>query len=422
MSGVEGSDDGTDDASATDSGGSRSRDGLLSTWPRRVAVGVVTLLVVLAVLYLTGVVGAPSAGIEDRGDWGTVTDERTEVVTTVWVNNPNPVGVSFGERLRAEYDIYMNGVRVATGSKTDVTVPDGNTTTALSTDLLNDQLPVWWVAFVRADETVELDVNATLTVDAVATVERDVHVNRTVLEDERPVVGALSAAANGTSGTYTRSADASQFEDAALGDVGLTGEESVTVGYEVERGWATWESLTAEETTALVHLRVHNPGDVPVPAAPDGVGVAIDMNDVRLFAAETDEFTLENVGADAVIGPGETREVTFAVTMDNDRIDEWFTGHVRESVGPGEEATAVSAQFQVVFEEPATGTTFRLPTDSPATYDCEFQTAILVDGQETSTTCGEGANPARDDATGDATTATGPAPTHTPSRRPASTR
>jgi LEA14-like dessication related protein len=411
MSGAERSDDGTDDAPATGSGGSRSRDGLLSTWPRRVAVGVVALLVVLAVLYLTGVIGAPSAGIADRGDWGTVTDERTEIVTTVWVNNPNPVGVALGETLGAEYSVYMNGVRVAEGAKTDVTVPGGNTTTDLRTDLLNDQLPAWWVAFVRAGETVELDVNATLTVDAVATVERDVHVDRTILEDDRPVVGALSAAANDTSGTYTRSVDASQVDGSDLGDVDVIGDESVTVGYEVERGWASWESVTEDRTTALIHLRVHNPGDVPVPAAPDGVGVAIDTNDVRLFAAETDEFTLENVGADAVIGPGETREVTFAVTMDNDRIDEWFTSHVRESAGPGEEATAVSAQFQVVFEDPLTGTTFRLPANSPATYDCEFRTAILVDDQETSTTCGEGASPARDDSTGDVTGTTTPAGT-----------
>ncbi|PSP49380.1 hypothetical protein BRC60_06390 [Halobacteriales archaeon QH_1_68_42] len=395
------------DASTDSSGGVRSRAGaLVSTWPRRIAVGIVALVAVLAVLYLTGIIGAPSAGLADRGDWGEVTDERTEIVTTVWVNNPNPVGLSLGESLTADYDIYMNGVRVAEGSKSDITVPTGNSTTALSTDLLNDQLPTWWVAFVRADETVELDVNATLTVDALATVERDVHVNRTILENDRPVIGALSAAANGTAGTYTESVDTDQYDDAVLEDVDLTGDSSVTAGYEIERGWATWESVSENETTAVIHLRVHNPGDVPVPAAPDGVGVAIDMNDVRLFEGETDEFTLRSVDEGTMIPPGETRNVTFTVTMDNDKVDEWFTGHVREDVGPGEEATAVSAQFQVVFEEPVSGTTFRLPADSPATYDCEFRTAILVDDRETATDCGEGANPDRPGTDGASTAGT----------------
>ncbi|MFB6218511.1 MAG: hypothetical protein ABEH77_04925, partial [Halobacteriaceae archaeon] len=146
----------------------------------------------------------------------------------------------------------------------------------------------------------------------------------------------------------------------------------------------------------LVEYRVHNPGDVPVPAAPDGVGVSIDTNDVRLFEAGTGAVSLRSVGPDAVLSPGETREVTFAVTMRNERVDEWFTSHVRADRGPGVEATAVSAQFQVVFEVPGAGETFRLPADSPVTYDCQFRTAILADGQETSTTCGEGANPARD--------------------------
>ena len=408
-SGADGDTGGGAEGSADGSGGIRDRlGGLVSTWPRRIVVGIVALVAVLAVLYLTGVIGAPSAGLEDRGDWGEVTDERTEIVTTVWVRNPNPIGLSFGESLTAEYDIYMNGVRVATGSKSDVSVPQGNSTTELRTDLLNEQLPAWWVAFVRADETIDLDVNATVNVDAVASFERDIHVNRTILEDQRPVIGALSAAANGTSGTYTRSVGTEELDDSLTGGVDLGGDTSATVGYEVERGWATWESVTEEETTALIHLRVHNPGDVPVPAAPDGVGVSIDTNDVRLFEAGTDAVSLRSVGPDAVIAPGETREVTFAVTMQNERVDEWFTSHVRRDRGPGVEATAVSAGVQVVFEVPGAGTTFRLPADSPATYDCEFQTAILVDGQETSTTCGEGANPARDgpgEVTGTATPA-----------------
>jgi len=369
---------------------------LVSTWPRRIGVGVVAVVALLGVLYLTGVLGAPSAGLEDRGDWGEVTDERTEIVTTVWVRNPNPVGVSLGETLTADYDIYMNDVRVAEGTKSDVAVPTGNSTTELRTDLLNDQLPAWWTAFVRADETIKLDVNATLTVDALVTFQHDVHVNRTILANQQPVIDAMSASVNQTSGTYTRSVDAGQVDDSLLGGSGggLTGSETggdstLTVGYEVERGWATWDSVTAEETTALIHLRVHNPGDVPLPAEPDGLGLAVQTNDVTLFQADSEAMSLRNVGPNAVIQPGETREITFAVTMQNQRIDEWFTSHVRETDSPGIEGTAVSTEFQVVFEVPGVGETFRLPAGTPATYDCEFETVILVDDQEPSTTCGQ---------------------------------
>jgi LEA14-like dessication related protein len=291
--------------------------------------------------------------------------------------------VTLGDSLTVDYDIAMNDVVVAEGEASNVEIPPGNSSEEVQTNLINDKLSEWWVGFVRANETIDLEVDATLTVRALLTANHDVTVERTLLEAEQPVIGALSASANATSDTYTESVEADQVDDSVVNNsvVGdLAGsDESVTVGYEVQRGWATWGSVTDEETVVVFHLRVHNPGDVPVPAAPDGVGVAVDTNDVRLLEAESDEFTLRSVGPDAVIQPGETREVAFTVTMDNEKVDDWFTSHVREDAGPGEEATTVSSGFQVVFEEPMTGQTFRLPRDSPSTHDCQFSTQILVD-------------------------------------------
>lgn len=382
------------EAETEDSRGETDGSGLVDTWPRRVAVGVVALLALLAVLYALGVVGAPSAGLVDRGDWGTVTDERTEVVTTVWVDNPNPVGVALGDSLTADYVVVMNDVRLAEGERSDIAVPAGNSTHRLRTDLLNDRLAAWWVGFVRADETIELRVDGTLTVRALVAFDHDVRpVNRTILNDSTPVIDALSSSANRTAGTYTETVGTDQVDTGADG-VDLGDADEVTVGYEVRRGSAEWASVTEAETTIRFRFEVHNPGDVPVPAAPDGVGVTVDTNGVRLFEGETGDLTLGSVDADTVIEPGEAREVTFTVTMDNERVDEWFTSHVRTDAGPGQEATTVSTGFQVVFEDPATGMTFRLPPDSPVTYDCQFATQILVDDQPAETTCGEAAAPA----------------------------
>lgn len=380
--------------------GSRLR-GLVSTWPRRIGVGAAALVGLLAVLYLAGVVGPPSAILVDEGDWGEVTDERTEIVTTIEVRNPNPLGASLGKNVVVEYDVAMNDVRVAEGSKSDIEIPPGTSTTYLRTDLLNEQLPAWWVGFVRSDETIHLNATAEITVSALFSTTHEVPVERTMLEDRTPVIDALSASVNSTRDSHARTVSASQIDESLLGGSGLDdgvlggegGDSGVTVGYEVERGWATWGEVTEEETTVVFHLRVHNPGDVPVPAAPDGIGVAIDTNDVRLFEAQRDELSARNLGTDAVIPPGETRIVNFTVTMNNDRVDEWFTSHVRSDRGPGQEATTVSSQFQVVFESPATGTTYRFPSDSAATYDCEFSTAILVDGRNASSTCGQPAAP-----------------------------
>ena len=377
----------TDGSGGTDGDSSGSRLGaLVSTWPRKIGVALGALVGLLLVLYLLGIIGAPAAGLVDRGDWGEVTDERTEIVTTVYVDNPNPIGVSLGNTVTAEYDIVLNDVVLAEGTKSDIEIPKGNSTTELRTDIINERLGQWWVRYVRANETVELDVNATMNVSAVVSASHDVHRNRTMLNESTPVIDALSASVNETTGTYTESVSASEVDDSLTGDA-LGDSDAVTVGYEVRRGWATWSEVSESETTVEFHMLVHNPGDVPVPAAPDGIGVSIDMNDVRTFEAESGELSAGSVSGDEVIEPGETEEVTYTVTMENDKVDDWFTSHVRENAGPGQEATAVTAQFQVVFGNPVTGGEFRFPQDSPVTYDCDFQTDILVDGQNSSSTC-----------------------------------
>ncbi|PSQ32261.1 hypothetical protein BRD06_00315 [Halobacteriales archaeon QS_9_67_15] len=377
----------TDGSGGTDGDSSGSRlSALVSTWPRKIGVALGALVGLLLVLYLLGIIGAPAAGLVDRGDWGEVTDERTEIVTTVWVDNPNPIGVSLGDTVTAEYDIVLNDVLLAEGNKSDIEVPKGNSTTELRTDIINERLGQWWVRYVRANETVELDVNATMNVNTVVSTSYDVHRNQTMLNESTPVIDALSASVNETTGTYTESVSASEVDDSLSGDA-LSDSDTVTVGYEVRRGWATWDEVSESETTVEFHMLVHNPGDVPVPAAPDGIGVSVDMNDVRTFEAESGELSTESASGDEVIEPGETEEVTYTVTMDNDKVDDWFTSHVREEAGPGQEATAVTAQFQVVFGNPVTGGEFRFPQDSPVTYDCDFQTDILVDGQNSTSTC-----------------------------------
>jgi len=360
---------------STDGGGSA-----LLKWGKRFAIGVVALVGLLAVLYLLGVIGVPGAGVSDTGDWGNVSEERTEIVTSVWVDNPNPVGLSLGNSVRVDYDVRMNNVSLAEGEKSNISVPTGNSTRTITTDLYSDRLPEWWVGYVRANETVYLQANASVTVDALLSTTQQFPVEQTMLRNSTPVIDSLSASVNSTTGRYTENVST----DAVNGGLdGPAGDQTVTVGYEVERGWATWEAVNATTTTVEVHMELHNPGDAPVPADPDGVGFTTDANGVEMFTADSDALSTDSTEEDPLIQPGETRTTSFTVTMANDNVDDWFTSHVRS-----EERTRLTTQFQVVFRDPATSTTFRIPDGSDATHECNFQTAILVDDQESSTDCG----------------------------------
>jgi len=352
-------------ADPDDGGGSR-----LKKWGKRFVIGVVALVGLIVALYLLGVIGVPSVSIADRGDWGEITEERTEIVTTVEVDNPNPFGVKLGNSVAVDYDIRMNGVLLAEGAKSNITIPKGKSTKELSTDLYNDRLEEWWVGYVRADETIDLRANATVDIDALVSTSREFEVEQTMMENATPVINALSASVNSMSGNYTRSAGG-----------GLTGDP-VTAGYQIRRGWATWESVTANATTMQVHMLVHNPGDVPIPADPDGVGFETEANGIEMFTADSGDLSEDSSQSDPLIAPNETREVTFSLEMDNDNIDDWFTSHVRNG-----EVTNLSTQIQLVFRVDATGQEFRIPEESDATHECSFQTAILVDDQAPSSTC-----------------------------------
>jgi len=403
MSGQRGAADGSD-APPPGTGGAGSGDGsgdggagpedgdggsALMKWGKRFAIGLVALVGLIVVLYLLGVIGVPSAGVEDMGDWGEVSENETEIVTTVWVDNPNPFGLSLGNSVRVDYDVRMNDVLLAEGSKSDITVPAGNSTRTMTTDLYNNRLEEWWVGYVRANETVHMQANASVSVDALFSTTREFPFEQTMLEEETPVIDALSASINATAGPYTENVSAGSVDDGALDDSGLDdplggsdGDRTLTVGYEVERGWATWESVNATTTTIAVHVELHNPGDVPVPADPDGIGFTTEANGVEMFTADSGDLSTDTAGEDPLIGPGETRTTHFTLTMTNDNVDDWFTSHVRN-----EERTRLATQFQLVFREPTTGQTFRIPDETGARHECTFQTAILVDNQTASSDC-----------------------------------
>ena len=347
---------------------------------RTVGVIVAAIVLLVAGLYLLGVVRPPTVTVEDEGDWGRVTDDRTEIVTTLRIENPNPIGVSVQKGITATYNVSLNDVRVARGQHTGIEVPPGMSTTTLSTNVSNERIAPWWVAFVRANETVTVSIDGRIRASAFGfTTSRGFPARkRTMLENETPIVDSMTGALSTMEGSYTRRTTI------GTGPV----SETVTVGYDVERAWATWGAVNRSSTVLLFHVRLHNPSRrVPMPAVPDGIEASIDVNDVSLVDVRGDGFGTRSVDRDAVIAPGETREVVYVAVVDNERIDDWFRSHVRR----GERST-IEVRASFLFEVPRTGTTVRVPGDGQIPYTCEMQTAILVDDQESATTCGASAS------------------------------
>ncbi len=330
-----------------------------------VGVLFVVVAVLLAFGFATGTIGVPSVTVEDPGEWGTTTDETTEIETTLTVENPNPLGVRISDGFSAQYWVALNDVRLVEGQRESISIPKGSSTLTLTSTMDNDQIVPWWVEYVRADETIEMRASGAATVNVfgqrqVSFPEQD----RTLLEDQRPVIEAFSAAVSTMEGNYT------------------AGSGPATAGYEVRDTGAEWATVTEETSNMTLTMEVHNPGSIPVPLVPDGFRFNATANDVPLFTASGDALTPKSVDRDAMLAPGETRTVEYTVTMTNDNIDDWFRSHIAN----GEQSDLV-IKPRLEFGVSEIGATITIPNHGG--YECEFQTAILED-QDSGSTCGSG--------------------------------
>ena len=303
-------------------------------------------------LYVTGTVGVPDAGLEDNA-WGEVDDERIEVVTTVWIDNPNPVSV---DGVDVDYALAMNDVPLADGVAREVSVATGNTTTELRTDLYYENLPAWWVSHVENDEVSDLTVDAEVHAEAGPLSGSPSVSHDEEIETDLEVLIEDSLAE--TEGEY----------DLSPVSVGADAVEPTVV---IEDTDAAWGDVDDERTELHLTYHVHNPNPYPLPT-PAFTG-DLEFNDRHVAAWDAHEVEVLHGGYDTTIPPGETREITFVAELDNDDVVAWFATHVdNEEVSDAEMTSQLAMNLN--------GQTVTLPPEGEA-FRCsyEMRTTIFVD-------------------------------------------
>lgn len=328
---------------------------------RTVAGAVVGLVVVVALLLLLGVVGVPDAGIEDNA-WGEVGDERIEILTTVWIDNPNPFSV--GDDSEVEYDVELAGVPIAQGNASGVDVPSGRSTETFSTELDGRKIALWWRRHVANGEVSTAVVDATVhtSVGPLSTSRTDSYEH----EIDTDIQGALDRGFSQFEGTYSTSASAD--------DVGGPDWLEIEPTVEVEDVTASWGAVTEDSTELVVTTRVHNPNIYPIPVP--GFTGSVEFNGVPVADWDAGEVELRDLTDDALIGGGESRERTFLILMDNGNLAEWFRTHVDN----GEKTrVVVTGQLALTVRDITIGIP---PGESGVTCEFDLTTAIFVDQEE----------------------------------------
>lgn len=268
-----------------------------------------------------GLLGAPSVG-SVHNSFGDVTDETTEIRTELVVRNPNPVGVNLGG-VSVDYDVTMNDVAMANGTKEGVSVGTGNSTVEFGTRMDNDKIPAWWVSHVRNDEETDLRVDATV---QSSTLGRSVEAPPVEREISTDVISQFNT-------TDPRPIEADQ--PLVSDPVGYVNETS-----------ARWGEVTSSETPIDMRFTVYNAKALPM--AVTEIGYAITMNDVAVGNGSSETgYVIEGRST-------ETIETTTAIR--NGKLDQWWVSHLEN-----DQVTELRIDFYAELE--LGGETVRVPLD-----------------------------------------------------------
>lgn len=272
---------------------------------------VVVLVVLVGGLFAVGILGVPDAGLENN-EWGEVEEDRIEVLTTVWVDNPNPFGI--GGEADVEYEIELEGVELAAGEGTDISVSSGENQLEFSTDLRQQRIPAWWSAHLNNDELSELGVDAT--VHASAGPFSGSPSGSYSDEVETDIEGALDEAFSEFEGEYSATGEGVSLPD------GMAVEPTI----EITETTTEWGEIDENSTEILLTVDIHNPNAYPIPT-PAFTG-ELEMNELTMAQWDADDVEVRDAGEDAIIAPQSTEQRMLVVVMDNDNIPPWLGTHV----------------------------------------------------------------------------------------------
>lgn len=369
----------------------------------KLKAGIASVLVVTGALgggFAMGVVGSPSvAGVSNH--FGSVSEETTTINTELSVDNPNPIGVGLDD-VNVAYAVDMNDVRIATGEKDGVSVGSGNSTVPLETRMQNGKIPAWWVSHLRNGEHSDLVVHATVTS---GTVNESVEAP----EVEKSIDTDIASSFNSTE---RRPIEADK--EPLVSDPVLYVEET--------SGW--WGSVSEKKTTIQMRFEVHNPKSYAIPV--QEVKYDIGMNGIDVGSGGTERSY--------VIQPGETKTVAAELTLNNDRLDEWWVSHLERN-----QVTDLTIDLSLVVDlsnAPGGGPTVTVPVDTiehqidtdlfgnKAEYPTGQAAANGTDGDDNSAETGTATATETDGGSGNdgsGTSTPTPIPTSTPTPTPTPT-
>ncbi|PTD94133.1 hypothetical protein C9439_03555 [archaeon SCG-AAA382B04] len=223
--------------------------------------------------------------------WGEITEEESELIVGVRVDNPNPVGLVFGDLL-VEYDVSMNDVLMDSGVERDIELGSGVQRINFSVYLNNSRMDKWWVSHLENDELTVISFSPRVVLD----------------------FGFRSFSFDVPVFTREFSTDLlERFNREVYKEVRVL-DTTVLVVNETR---ASWGEVSGDESVIDMEWVVDNPNSFDVPLKE--LRFDLFMNGVKVGEGSSENISLES-GRNVVDG---------SLVIDNSKMGEWWVSHLR---------------------------------------------------------------------------------------------
>jgi len=251
--------------------------------------------------------------VESSREWGEVGKETTELRASATLDNPNDGSVNEFVQLSSTTRVAINDVVVANHTESMGALEPGRNEVAVTVPWDNTATPQWWARHVNNGERSTRSLSQQTTADLGFT-KFDVREESGDTTFETDVLAGLES------------------DDT----VDVSTESGQTVA-EIRKTRANWGEADTEESPIEVTVTMKNTFDTEITLT--DLRYTFLMNDVTVGdGTAPEEYTL---------APGETRELTYSITLDSQKMDEWWVSHIRN-----DEVTTVDVQTSVLVETP----------------------------------------------------------------------
>jgi LEA14-like dessication related protein len=244
-------------------------------------------------------------------EWGNVTQETIEVITTVKVYNPNPFTLPVK---KITGDLNADGIAMGHSESGSLHIAkEIESSIVISTKIDNSKIPVFWTEHLNRNENSEVEIDAGITFDLKVTdFTFPYHL-------ERPLQTNILSILRG------------------IGPETFEAGEPVPVKITLKSLSGFWGEVTQGYTEVNLVAVVHN--DNAYPLSLPRMTYDTEVNGIKFASGESE--------IDQLLPPNSDSTLNGVITLDNQQLADCFVSHIKN----GEEST-FQVSVSLIFELP----------------------------------------------------------------------